>query len=135
MSDNLRRYRALRDACAPWYPGQPSSTVARYLRTLAALISGIVGSTSTPLLHIAAQVPNGTTPESRVVGAQLFAVVRLTIDLFSWAAVPCMAVHGVRQRVEPQPDGTYGVGGPSRIAGFSEERGGRDARRAPYYLG
>jgi hypothetical protein len=34
--------------------------------TLAALISGIVGSKSTQLPHIAAQVPNGTTPESRV---------------------------------------------------------------------
>jgi hypothetical protein len=35
------------------------------LITLAALISGIVGSTSTPLPHIAAKVPHGTTPESR----------------------------------------------------------------------
>jgi len=34
--------------------------------TLAALISGIVGSKSTPLPHVAAHVPNGTTPESRV---------------------------------------------------------------------
>ena len=34
--------------------------------TLAALISGIVGSKSTQLPHIAANVPNGTKPESRV---------------------------------------------------------------------
>jgi hypothetical protein len=34
--------------------------------TLAALISGIVGSKSPQLPHIAAQVPNGTTPDSRV---------------------------------------------------------------------
>ena len=39
---------------------------SRHLITLAALISGIVGSKSTQLPHIAAKVPNGTTPESRV---------------------------------------------------------------------
>jgi hypothetical protein len=66
MSDNLRRYRAIRDALTPCYPGQPSGTVARHLSTLAALISGIVGSKSTQLPHIAAKVPNGTKPESRV---------------------------------------------------------------------
>jgi hypothetical protein len=36
------------------------------LITLAALISGIVGSKSTQLPHIAAQVPNRTKPDSRV---------------------------------------------------------------------
>ena len=66
MSDNLRRYRAIRDALTQCYPGQPSGTVARHLSTLAALISGIVGSKSPQLPHIAAKVPNGTKPESRV---------------------------------------------------------------------
>ena len=66
MRDNLRRYRAIREALTPWYPGQLSGTVARHLSTLAALISSIVGSKSTPLPHIAAKVPNGTKPESRV---------------------------------------------------------------------
>ena len=66
MSANLRRYRAIRDALTQWYPGQLSGTVARHLITLAALISGIVGSTSTQLPHIAAKGPNGSKPESRV---------------------------------------------------------------------
>lgn len=66
MSDNLRRYRAIREALTQCYPGQPSGTVTRHLITLAALISGIVGSKSTQLPHIAAKVPNGTKPESRV---------------------------------------------------------------------
>ena len=66
MSDNLRRYRARRDALTQCYPGQPSGTVARHLITLAALISGIVGSKSAQLPHSAATVPNGTKPESRV---------------------------------------------------------------------
>src|SRR2546430_9612479 len=30
MRDNLRRYRAIRDALTQCYPGQPSGTVARY---------------------------------------------------------------------------------------------------------
>ena len=53
MSDNLRRYRAIRDALTQWYPGQPTGTVARHLTTLAALISGIVASKSTQLPKIA----------------------------------------------------------------------------------
>jgi hypothetical protein len=66
MSDNRRRYRAIRDALTQWYPGQPTGTVARHLTTLAALISGIVGSQSTQLPKMATRVPDGTKPESRV---------------------------------------------------------------------
>ena len=66
MSDNLRSYRAIRDAFTPWYPGQPTGTVARHLTTLAALISGMVGSTSTQLPSVATTIPEGATPESRV---------------------------------------------------------------------
>src|SRR6476660_7732396 len=66
MSDNLRRYRAIRHALAQCYPTSPQGNFARHLNTLAALISGIVGSQSTQLPHIAAKVPNGTKPESRV---------------------------------------------------------------------
>src|SRR2546430_4918957 len=66
MSDNLRRYRAIRDALAQGYPTSFQGNFARHLNTLAALISGIVGSKSTPLPHIATKVPDGTKPESRV---------------------------------------------------------------------
>ena len=66
MSDNLRRYRAIRDALTQGYPGQPTGTVARHLTTLAALISGIVGSKSTQLPSIATTIPDGAKPESRV---------------------------------------------------------------------
>ena len=65
MSDNLRRYRAIRDALTQAYPVQPTGNFARHLQTLAALISGIVGSKSTQLPHIATKVPDGTKPESR----------------------------------------------------------------------
>ena len=66
MSDNLRRYRAIRDALIQWYPGQPTGTVVRHLTTLAAFISGIVGSQSTQLPSVATKIPDGTQPESRV---------------------------------------------------------------------
>src|SRR6266567_1554185 len=66
MSDNLRRYRAIRHALAQYYPTSSRGNFARHLNTLAALISGIVGSKSTQLPHIATKVPDGTKPESRV---------------------------------------------------------------------
>ena len=66
MSDNLHRYRAIREALIQWYPGQPTGTVARHLTTLAALISGIVGSKSTQLPRVATPIPDRAKPESRV---------------------------------------------------------------------
>jgi hypothetical protein len=66
MSDNLRRYRAIRNALKHASPAQPTGNVARHVHTLAALISGIVGSKSTPLPIIATKVPDGIKPESRV---------------------------------------------------------------------
>jgi len=66
MSDNLRQYRAIRDALRQGYPGKLQGQRARHVVTLAALVSGIVASKSTQLPKIASQVPNGTKPESRV---------------------------------------------------------------------
>jgi len=66
MSDNLRRERAIRDALIHWYPGQPPGTVVRHVTTLAAFISGIVGSKSPQLPSVATKIPDGTQPESRV---------------------------------------------------------------------
>src|ERR671938_1167977 len=66
MSDNLRQYRAIRKALRQAYPGEPQGRCARHLATLAALISGIVASKSTQLPKVAAKVPDGAKPESRV---------------------------------------------------------------------
>jgi len=66
MSDNLRRYRAIREALTQGYPGELHGRGARHLTTLAARRSGIVGGKSTPLPHIATKVPDGPKPESRV---------------------------------------------------------------------
>ena len=65
MSDNLRSivlYARLHARVS----GPANRTTARHVTTLAALISGIVGSQSTQLPHIATHVPDGTKPESRV---------------------------------------------------------------------
>ena len=66
MRDHLRRYRAIRDALTHAYPTPPTGNFARHVQTLAALISGIAGSKSTQLPHIATKVPDSTKPESRV---------------------------------------------------------------------
>src|SRR5262249_60231738 len=66
MSDNLRRYRAIRDALTHAYPTPPTGNFARHVQTLAALISGIVGSKSTQLPHMPTKGPDSTKPESRV---------------------------------------------------------------------
>jgi len=65
MSDNLRRYRALRHALAQGYPTSSLGNCARHLHTLAARISGLVGSKSPPLPPIAMPVPDGPKPASR----------------------------------------------------------------------
>ena len=50
MRDNLRRYRAIRGALIQGYPSPSTGQMARHLTTLAALISGIVGSKRTYLV-------------------------------------------------------------------------------------
>ena len=61
MSDNLRRYHAIRNALMQASSGSaPQATSPATSVTLAALISGIVGRKSTPVPTIAAKVPNRT---------------------------------------------------------------------------
>jgi hypothetical protein len=66
MSDNLRRYRAIRQALTQGYPGEPSGRMVQHLTTLAAFISGIVGSKSSQLPSIVTKVPAQAKAESRV---------------------------------------------------------------------
>ena len=60
MNDNLKRYRAIRKALEKPYPAQAQGNQARLLNTLAALISGIVGSQKSCLSEVANKVPDGT---------------------------------------------------------------------------
>jgi Transposase DDE domain len=66
MSDNLRRYRAIRQALTQCYPGEMSGRMAQHLTTLAAFISGIVGSKSSQLPSIATKIADQSKLESRV---------------------------------------------------------------------
>src|SRR5262249_33196752 len=57
--------RAIREALTQGYPSQPTGIVARHVTTLAALISGIVGSKRTQLPSVATHIPDRAKPESR----------------------------------------------------------------------
>lgn len=64
--DNYRRYQAVLAALKQFYPEEPQGNLARHLKTLAGLISGIVGSQRTHYRAIAKKVPDGTKVESRI---------------------------------------------------------------------
>ncbi len=65
MSDSRRRFRVIRKALHKLYLNQAQGNLARHLDTLAAIISGIVGSRSSQLPQIAGKVPDGNKVESR----------------------------------------------------------------------
>jgi len=65
MSDHLRRYCAIHSALMQLYPCEPSGNLARHLKTLAALVCGIVGSKKTHLPALASKAPDGRKRESR----------------------------------------------------------------------
>ena len=66
MSDNLRRFSAIHQCLNQLYPTPPTGNLARQLTTLAALISGIVGSKSCNLPKVAEYVADDTKAESRI---------------------------------------------------------------------
>jgi len=65
VSDNLRRYCAIHSTLMQLYPGEPTGNLARHLKTLAALVSGILGSKKVHLPAVASKVPDGRKRESR----------------------------------------------------------------------
>jgi hypothetical protein len=66
MSDNHRRFQTVRQALKQLYPEEPRGNAARHLNTLAAMVSGIVGSKSSHLPALASKAPDATKRESRV---------------------------------------------------------------------
>lgn len=66
MSDNHRRYRAIREALTRGYLGEMSGRMAQHVTVLAAFISGIVGSKSSQLPSIVTKIGEQAKPESRV---------------------------------------------------------------------
>jgi DDE family transposase len=66
MSDNHRRYCAIREALTQCYPGEISGRMTQHLTVLAAFIRGIVGSKSSQLPSIATKIADRSKPESRI---------------------------------------------------------------------
>lgn len=66
MSDNLRRYRAIKSGLLQLYPRQLSGRMLQHLHVLALFISGIVGSKSTHGRQVAQKAPTGAKVESRI---------------------------------------------------------------------
>ena len=66
MSDNLRRYRAIRNALKQLYPRRMKGNRVRHMNTLAGLMSGIVGSRRVNLPAVANKAPDRTKRDSRV---------------------------------------------------------------------
>ncbi len=66
MSDNLKRYLAILGALKQLCPTRPQGNYLRNLHTLAAMISGIVGSRRTNLPQVASKMPGGGQRESRI---------------------------------------------------------------------
>ena len=64
--DNYRRHQEVKAALNQFYPEEPQGNLARHLKTLAGLISGIVGSQRTNYRAIAKKAPDGTKVESRI---------------------------------------------------------------------
>ena len=66
MGDNLTRYYAVHSALRQLCPQEPKGNHARHLRTLAHLVSGIVGSRRCSLGAIASKSPDANQRESRI---------------------------------------------------------------------
>ena len=66
MSDNIKRFCAIRKALNTYYRQTPTGNRARHLTTLAAVISGIVASRRTNLTQIAPKAPDRAKAESRI---------------------------------------------------------------------
>jgi hypothetical protein len=107
MSDNLRRYRARRDALIQGYPGQLPGPSTRHLPPLAALISGIVGSKRTPLPHSATKAPDGTQAESRVTRfARWVRNARITAEVYVVPYAQVLLAHLALQTLVLIMDGS-----------------------------
>jgi hypothetical protein len=65
MSDNLKRYRAIKEALVQLYPQTPTGRLLQSLTVLAMFINGIVASKSTHLREVAKKTPTDAKVTSR----------------------------------------------------------------------
>jgi len=65
MNDNLRRYRAIRQAIVQLYPTEPTGRLIQSLQVMAMFINGIVASKRTHTRDVAKKTPTGAKVTSR----------------------------------------------------------------------
>ncbi len=103
MSDNLRSYCAIHLALKQLSPGEPTGNPARHLATLAALVSGIVGSKKAHLPSIASRLPMSSSPKG---GKRESGIKRFTRFLQNKRITPeAFFLPHARALVESLPDG------------------------------
>lgn len=66
MTDNLRRYCAIKKSLISLRPTEPKGNQARHINTLAMLISGVIGSKKCHLPAVASKIPTDAKPQSIV---------------------------------------------------------------------
>lgn len=66
MSDNLKRYCAIKKALISLRPTEPKGNQARHTNTLAMIVAGVIGSQKCHLPAIAKKVPSDAKPQNRV---------------------------------------------------------------------
>ncbi|WP_309721560.1 IS4 family transposase [Armatimonas sp.] len=66
MSDNLKRYCAIKKALISLRPTEPKGNQARHINTLAMIVAGVIGSQKCHLPAIAKKVPSDAKPQNRV---------------------------------------------------------------------
>lgn len=66
MSDNHRRYSAIKQALLQFFQPLPTGRHSQYLNVLIAMISGLVGARNAHLSSIASKVPSSAKRESQI---------------------------------------------------------------------
>lgn len=79
MSDNLKRYCAIKKALISLRPTKLTGNQARHLNTLTMLITGVIGSKKCHLPAVASKVPSDAKPQSRIRRIERF-LANDTID-------------------------------------------------------
>jgi len=66
MSDNIRRFRSIKNGLMKLLPCKPTGNFARHFETMAFMINGVIASQSCNLPKVASKVADLRKPESRV---------------------------------------------------------------------
>jgi hypothetical protein len=66
MSDNHRRYSAIKAGLLQFFETPPTGRQAQYLNVLIGLVSGLVGARNSHLSSIASKVPSSAKRESQI---------------------------------------------------------------------